>query len=564
MTKLDTALRWYQSEATAAVWQHMRSGSGAPLIVLPTGSGKSHVIAGLCYEARDWGGRVIVLAPRKELLTQNAEQVQALLPDEPVGIYSAGLNHRNNENDIVCAGIQSVYNKAHQFGRRDVVIVDEAHLIPPDGDGMYQQFIRELQHVCPHAQLVGLTATPYRCGSGPLAGRGRMFGRVCYEVSTGRLIDEGYLCRLTNKTAIHQTDTSGIAVRGGEFVTSSMAAGFGHADEVEAACREVVLRTEARRSVLLFCSGVAHAEQVADRVKRFAGEEWVPVVTGGTPALERAAALSAFRSGGCRFLANCDVLTTGFDHPGIDCVAILRATKSPGLFAQIVGRGLRTSPDTTDCLVLDFGGNLGRHGPLDHPGYGRAEFKGNGNTSEELNGRGKRCPNCEGDVPVQSAECDDCGFVFPRKPKHGATADEDSSIIGDAEPVEWQVESVIGLEHRKKNHEDAPPTLRVMYTCQPCGDDEPGNLGGQTFSEWVCFEHSGFAREKAEMWWNERSDEPVPGTVADALVLFNSCRQPVRITVQPDGRWQRIVSVKFDGGWREEWATAAELEDLPF
>ena len=338
---------------------------------------------------------------------------------------------------------------------------------------------------------------------------------------------------------------------------------FGHADEVEAACREVVERTNDRQSVLLFGSGVEHATHVAAFVESLTGER-VPVVTGGTPALERAAALAAFRSGGCRYLSNCDVLTTGFDHPGIDCVAILRATKSPGLFAQIVGRGLRTSPNKTDCLVLDFGGNLGRHGPLDHPGYGRAEFKGKGNTSEELNGRGKRCPNCAGDVPVQSAECDDCGFVFPCKPKHGATADEDSSIIGDAEPVEWQVESVIGLEHRKKNHEDAPPTLRVMYTCQPCGDDEPGNLGGQTFSEWVCFEHSGFAREKAEAWWNERSNEPVPGTVADALVLFNSCRQPERITVQPDGRWQRIVAAKFDGQRPQEWVTALELEDVPF
>jgi DNA repair protein RadD len=569
--------RWYQSEAVTAVWQHMRTQPGAPLVVLPTGAGKSLVIAILAQQARKWNGRTMVLAHRKELLRQNAAKIQALLPDERVGIYSAGLSQRDTESDIVCAGIQSAYNKAHEFGRRDVVIVDEAHLIPPEGDGMYQQFLRELQSLCSHARLVGLTATPYRCTSGPLARRGQMFSRVCCEVSTGRLIEEGFLCPLTNKPTKHQTDTSRISIRGGEFVNASMAAVFDQVCEVEAACREIVLRTEARKSVLVFCSGVEHSEHVADMLQRMTSQE-CGIVTGETGPLERDATLRRFSSGDLRWLANCDVLTTGFDNPRIDCVAVLRATMSPGLFAQIVGRGLRLHPDKDNCLVLDFGGNIERHGPLDDPEYGRAEFSSTGGNAEERNGRGKLCPNCETDVPAASRECEDCGFRFPEpKPSHGSEADGENSIL-NAEPTVWTVQSVRAVEHEKKKDPNAPTSLRVIYTCVPAGEESeqddgsgfgPGNLEEKDVSEWVCFNHEGFARQKAERWWSERSTAAIPESVDDALVCWDSVVQPRRITVMKQGRWDRIVDYVFDEEPPEEWApcfAGADMEEdeIPF
>ena len=550
--------RWYQSESVDAALSSLKQ---SPLIVLPTGSGKSVVIAELCKAIQQWQGRAVILAHRKELLSQNAEKLRLAGCD--AGIFSAGLNQYDSESDFLCAGIQSIYKRANEIGRRDVVIVDESHLIPPDGDGMYQQFLRELRDICHHACLVGLTATPYRCGSGPLAGRGRMFSRIAYEVPTGRLIEEGFLCPLTNKPAAHQTDTSAIKVRGGEFVQSSMAAAFAHSDEVTAAVREVIAKTQDRKSVLVFCAGVDHAEHVAELLGEGVSE-WVPVVTGNTPPLERQAALSAFQRGECRFLCNCDVLTTGFDSPRIDCVAVLRATQSPGLFAQIVGRGLRIHDAKSDCLILDFGGNLKRHGSLDDPNYGRAAYGSSGQSSVEQNGRGKECLNCGIDVPVQSPECDECGFTFPVIPRHESTADDESDVLGgEPEPVTWQVEYVDAIKHHKRNNPDAPPSLRVMYTVTPV-DGVGGDLEREQISEWVCFEHEGFARQKAESWWRERSETEVPDTVDEALMVWLSCRQPERITTLQDGRWNRITLCEFEQEIPDEWCLAEDLEEVPF
>jgi DNA repair protein RadD len=563
--------RWYQSESVDAVWQHLRNDATAPLVVLPTGSGKSLVLAMIAQQARRWDGRTIVLAHRKELLRQNADKIQALLPNMEVGLYSAGLNARNTQADVICAGIQSCYSKAFEFGRRDLLIVDEAHLIPNDGDGMYQQFLTDMRSICGHARLIGLTATPYRCGTGPLAGPGRMFGRICYEVGTGQLIKEGFLCELTNKPADHQTDVSAVKVRGGEFIASDMARQFDQDSEVELACSEIVKKAHDRKSIIVFCAGVAHAEHVADTLQRFTGNN-VAVITGETPPMERVATLNSFSDGRLRILCNCDVLTTGFDNPRIDCVAVLRSTMSPGLFAQMVGRGLRLHSGKRECLVLDFGGNLKRHGHLDDPNYGRADFfSGGTGKAEEQNGRGKQCPNCSQDVPVQAKECLDCGFVFPVVARHGAHADTESDVV-DATPRRYQVKSVTCMEHRKKNAPDAPPTLRVIYECVQEGesleDDGSGfgNLEGTLVSEWVCFEHEGFARRKAEAWWSERSAAPVPEFVVESVELFPSCRVPESIVVIKEGRFDRITQYEWgDSEIIEEWdQVVMSLDDVPF
>jgi DNA repair protein RadD len=582
----------------------------------------------IAQQARQWDGRTIVLAHRKELLKQNAEKIRLLLPDMKVGLFSAGLNQRDTEADVVCAGIQSVYNKAFEFGRRELIVIDECHLIPPDGDGMYQQFLRDIQTICPDSRIIGLTATPYRCNSGPLTGRGRIFDQACYEVTTGRLIEEGFLCPLTNKPSQTTIDTSSFKVRAGEFVSASMSAVFNHIETVTAACREIVAKTAGRKCCLLFCCGVDHAETVADVMGEMTGES-VPVITGETPPILRAGYLNSFQRGEHRFLVNCDVLTTGFDNPRIDTIAVLRSTMSPGLFAQIVGRGLRMHPGKQDTLVLDFGGNIKRHGSLDDPEYGRAEFRSAGSSAEERNGRGKLCPNCEIDVPAACRECQDCGFNFPppERVQHDSFADDESSILGVQPPKTWIVEEVRCKKHLKKKSPDAPPTLRVIYSCVPVeaddslSDDEvlnyyewntpsldcphcgsvadevtvhpeethfakltcamcatfvkwlphprnisSGNLSGKEFSEWVCLEHDGFARSKAEQWWNERSDAPVPGTIDDAIDTWPSCRQPVRIVVSKDGRWDRISHYEFEDEKPEEWPLPFELagEEVPF
>ena len=556
--------RHYQQAAHDAAWHYLKNQSGEPLIVLPTGAGKSLVIAMLVEQARKFDARVIVLQHRKELIEQNAEKIQILLPDIKVGVYSAGLNSRDTEADVVCAGIQSVHNKAHEFGRRELILIDEVHLVSGKDDSMYGKFLADIRAINPRARMVGLTATPFRTGEGPICGKNKLFQRICFEAFTGDLIREGWLCPVTNKPADATVDTSKIKQRGSEFISSEMAKAFDSGDKVGLACSEIVAKCHDRHSVLVFSAGVEHAEHVAETLRSMTGER-VGIVTGDTLPIERVTTLADFKSGQLRWLVNCDVLTTGFDAPCIDAIAILRATMSPGLFAQIVGRGLRKHDSKTECLILDFGGNIARHGSIDDPNYGRASVSSGSGSGVEKNGRGKECLNCGIDVPAGDKECPECGFRFPDEPKdrHDETADEESTLTGVPDPEEWVVVGVAWGIHTKRNSPpDAPRTLRVDYTCQPM-DSDGGNLTQKVVSEWVCFEHEGFARVKAVKWWEARSTHDVPQTIDDAVAFLDRhvARVPASLTTQADGKFSRIVSIEFkdDRPDESEWSQVVEV-----
>jgi DNA repair protein RadD len=506
----------------------------------------------LAKQAIEFGAQVIVLQHRKELIVQNAEKIRILLPEIPVGIYSAGLNSKQTQQPILCAGIQSVYRQAAQIGERSLIIIDEAHLVSSSDETMYGQFIADIVELNPAARVVGLTATPFRTGEGPICGRKKLFQRICFEAFTGDLINEGFLCEITNKPSDQQIDTSSAKMRGGEFVESDLQRIFGGDDTVLEACREIVDKCQDRRSILVFSSGVLHAENVADRLHSLTRDD-VGIVTGDTFPMERANLLKRFRDGDLRWLVNCDVLTTGFDAPCIDAIAILRATLSPGLFAQMVGRGLRKHESKMNCLILDFGNNIERHGSLDDREYGRAKGQKPGSSEPaEKNGRGRECPNCKLDVSVSEPECPECGFRFPGR--HQAKADTESQLTGETPPEELLVEVCRWGKHLKRNDSEAPPTLRIDYECQPV-EGPTGNLSAKHVSEWVCIEHSGFARVKAGLWWQARSVADVPDTVDQALELLNrgACRMPVKVTIVKEGKYVRLKSCEFADEIPEEW-----------
>ena len=533
--------RYYQSAADDAVWKFLAEQAGNPIVVLPTGAGKSLVIAMMCKQAREFDARVVVLQHRKELIQQNAEKIQILIPEIKIGIYSAGLKSKQVQEDVVCAGIQSVYRKALSLGRREMILIDEAHLCSSEDESMYGQFLADVKLGNPKQRVVGLTATPFRTGSGPLCGRNKLFQRICYESFTGDLIQQGFLCPITNRPAEKMVDTSLFKMRGGEFIENEMQSAFDTSDNVSAACSEIVAKCSDRHSVLVFSAGVAHAEHIADTLRTMTGEV-VGIVTGETFPMERAATLSDFKRGSLRWLVNCDVLTTGFDAPCIDAICVLRATISPGLFAQMVGRGLRKHESKQNCTVLDFGENIKRHGSLDDRNYGRAGVAAGMSRSEsaENNGRGKECPNCGLDVAARSAECEDCGFIFPVK--HESQADHESAITGQTPPEVWNVVSVGCARHTKRNDPEAHPTFRIDYECQQDG------MMKQTISEYICLQHSGYARVKAGLWWQARSAIECPNDVREAIDLFRrgACRNPIRITTEKDGKYFRIKSVEFD------------------
>lgn len=524
-------LRDYQTAAVNATWDYISHSTGNPCVVLPTGAGKSLVLAKLAHEAAmNWGGRVILLAHVKELLEQNAEKLRAIAPDLDVGVYSAGLGKRDRRCQVLVAGIQSVYQRACDFDPFDLIIIDEAHLLPPDGDGMYRTFLDDCRTMQPHVRLIGLTATPYRMQTGWLCGPENLLNDICYEAGVKELILAGWLSRLISKEGL-KCDTSALHVRGGEFVADEAEKLM--LDVVGPACGEIVSRTASRQSVLVFCQSINHAVEVFRTLSKTGS---CRLVTGDTPSGERATILSRFKSRDLKYLVNVNVLTTGFDAPNVDCVCLLRPTLSPGLYYQMVGRGFRTCDGKQDCLVLDFAGNVRRHGPVDQ--IQPKPTKINGANGEAPT---KTCPSCQTVCHAAYSECPDCGHEFEDRgrPKHDAHADAVPVTSLEVVRTEWPVIDVKYAVHTKRNAEPGTPrTLRVEYKINPI----------RWVSEWVCVEHDGYALTKAKMWWRARSNDRFPLDAERAVDVANGggVALATHVTVEEKAgeKFPRIVAVK--------------------
>ena len=528
-------LRPYQREAVDAVYRHLRERDDNPCVVIPTAGGKTPVMATICRDAvQVWNGRVLILAHVKELLDQAAEKLHIVAPDLPVGVYSAGLKRRDLGYAVTIAGIQSVYQKACDIDAVDLIIVDEAHLIPPDGEGMYRQFLTDMQVINPNVRVIGLTATPFRLKSGTICAPENILNTICFEVGVRELIVQGYLCQLRTKAGLIKPDTDKLHVRGGEYIAGEVEALMDEDNLVLSACREIVKFTRDRHSVLIFASGVAHGQHITQTLEERHNVE-CGFVCGESLPFERDETLRRFKSGDLKYLCNVNVLTTGFDATNIDCVALVRPTLSPGLYYQMVGRGFRLHPGKSDCLVLDFGGNVLRHGPVDAIRLTEISRPNNGDAPA------KECPECRSVIAAGYSICPDCGYVFPERSRreHDPTASDEGILSDQIQRNEFEVLDTFYAVHEKRDAApDAPRTLRVEY-----------KIGFNEYvSEWVCFEHDGFARQKAEAWWRQHSYDPIPDTAERAVELAEAkaIAPALSITVErkPGEKFDRVVGYK--------------------
>lgn len=557
-------LRPYQQQAVDTVYQHLRERDDNPVVVIPTGGGKTPTMATICRDAvQTWNGRVLILAHVKELLEQSVDKIREIAPDLNVGVYSAGLKRRDTSHSVIVASIQSVYKRACELDAFDLILVDECHLIPADGEGMYRSFLADAKVINPEIRVVGFTATAFRLDAGPICREDHFLNEVCYEVGIKELIAQGFLSPLVTKAGVAKAQTDGLHVRGGEFVASEVEAVMDEDSLVEEACAEIMELTKERKSVLIFASGVAHGQHV-QRVLQDQHHVECGFVCGETSDKERSEFLSRFRgeqSGlfpkpPLKYLCNVNVLTTGFDAPNVDCVVLLRPTMSPGLYYQMVGRGFRLSPGKQNCLVLDYGGNVLRHGPVDAIRIEEKQPAGDGLAPA------KECPECRALVATAYKLCPQCGYEFPdpERTEHDATASEEGILTGQVVDRDFQVRDVNYSVHTKKDAaEDAPKTFRIDY-----------RLGLDYWvSEWVCLEHSGWARRKAESWWSERSDDPAPQTAKEAVDLADAgalafC-ESLKIRSVVGEKYDKIVG--YEIGPKPEPNPAWEpvdLSDVPF
>jgi DNA repair protein RadD len=426
---------------------------------------------------------------------------------------------------IIFGGVASVVNNIHDFGHRDLLLIDEAHLLSPKEGTMYQRVISGLMDINPQLKVIGLTATPYRLGQGMLTDDG-LFTDICYDKTNlkgfNELLNAGFLCKLVPPRVETELDVSGVRIGSdGDFKRGELQAAVDKKDITVRALTEMMHYSEDRRSWLIFASGIEHAEHISEILN-----EWgIPTAAiHSKMSLSRDEAIRDFKSGQLRCVVNNNVLTTGFDHPLIDLIGTLRPTVSPGLHIQMLGRGTRIAPGKENCLVLDFAGNVRNLGPINDPVIPRKKGQRTGTAPIKV------CPQCDVLVHASLRICDNCGYEFPKYTKLQSSAGESEIIRSGLPKTEWiMVSGVYYTRHKGKNGK--PDSIKTTYQC-----------GLRQFTEYVFPESKG---GKFTKWWKERSDAPVPYSVTEFLQLLEYLRKPTQIRVNFSSKYEDVLNYKF-------------------
>jgi DNA repair protein RadD len=308
---------------------------------------------------------------------------------------------------------------------------------------------------------------------------------------------------------------------------------------------------------------VDHARQIAETLTEEHGIS-ADCIFGSTHKDDRARIIEEAKAGELTALVNYGVLTTGFNWPQCDLLAMMRPTQSAALYVQIMGRGMRIADGKEDCLVLDYGENVMRHGPINLVGSNEMKStKGVGEKKDEEKEQ-KVCETCRGIVPFSSRICPQCGFVLVVEVDVGEEPEPKDPLSGEATTLsilDFQVKERVSetvdvaftdyVRHMKLGK---PDSMRAIYFC-----------GLRSFSEWICFEHGGGAAARARRWWKEHGGNyPPPETVDDALERIEEIDDPVRIVVREDGKYDKIVRAEFEGGQKPERGIQIPEDDIPF
>jgi DNA repair protein RadD len=464
----------------------------------------------------------------KELIAQNAEKMRQHWPNCPLGIYSAGLGRKDLGEPITFAGIQSVRSKAKQIGHVDLVIIDEAHLVSHKDEGGYRTLLADLKVINPNLRIIGLTASPYRLGHGYITDKPAIFDALINPTSIEELIYKGYLSTLRSKLTVTKLEVDGVHKRGGEYIEAELQAAVDTKDKNAKVVREIIKLGAERKSWLIFCAGVAHAQHIAEAL--VAQGIIAECVTGETPSNERDRMLTEFKAGTIRALTNANVLTTGFDAPSIDLIAMLRPTMSPGLYVQMAGRGLRIADGKTDCLVLDFAGVVEQHGPITavRPPPKKGDKVGEAPV--------KVCDHCQEICALSVRICPACGAEFP-EPVKPALKLSNLDIMGqdgtDLEVSSWTWRKHISRASGKE-------MLALSYY---------GGLSDPPVTEYLAVCHDGYAGEKSRRllseiaynagWRHNRNSRP--SDLHEMAQQLTESEPPSHIEFKRDGKFYTVL-----------------------
>lgn len=492
--------RPYQADAIDAIDAEFEK-VDSTLLVASVGAGKTIIQAGFIQRIIDSfpDARFVCAVHTRELVAQNYAALIRAWPFAPAGVNSAALGSRDTRSQILFCSIQSVHRNAKAIGWCDCLIVDEAHLISPTGTTMYQQFIRELREINPDMRILGMSGTPFRMDMGMLTdGDEPLFQSIAYEVGVAKLIEDGYLTRPISRGTATTFDVTGVHTRGGDYIAGELERAVDKDEVTEAAVREIIKHGHDRKAWIAFAAGVDHAAHIRDEMRRQGVS--CEMVEGSMSGADRKRIIEDYKAGRIRCLTNVNVLSIGFDYPAIDLIALMRPTKSPALYIQQVGRGLRLSPGKETCLILDFANVVRTLGPIDNVQI-KKPGKGAGDAPIRM------CPQCECINHAAAKVCIDCGFEFPEPEKDNIKAKpDDAPLLSTEKP--WHPVRLRRFYHNP-GKEGRRDTVKVSYVA-----------GLNSVNQWLCASHDQGTVPKniADKFWLQHGGQrPFPSSVHEWL-----------------------------------------------
>lgn len=547
--------RFYQTEAIDSI--HPLTPGCRKLIVVPTGGGKSYILAKIAIDNSPILGRVLVLVNVKELVEQNAAAIYREDQLADMGIVCAGIDPRelspelveflgSLDAEITVASIQSVYKKLEYWDDVGLILIDECHRITPVGGKLYRAVMDRFTNV----PIIGLTATPFRVGHGYLhKGEHKLFDEIAYEITMDELIELGYLAPFATRGSDLAYSDEGLRKVAGEFSQKDLDRLTEDGAKTRRIVKQFVQRAKGRKHWLIFAINVRHARLI----RQFLEEEGVSagVVYDGMEkeGRKREDEIDLYRLGVYTALINVGVLTTGFDHPPTDCIILCRPIGSPVLFIQCIGRGSRTSHATgkVDNLVLDYGGNISRHGEFSRPDIKPPKPGKKTKACEacgEMNSQAARhceacfnkfpdmfkdCPKCSVELDRSAQECTKCGYTYPINEMN---LDEDGKTIIQNEAV-WVPLDNWTLKVHQPMDKDRPECVLINYK----------GVDGVTFKEYIFPESFG-ARPKFERFWRDHSGKAngFPETSKEAVARKRELKIPKRVKVIRQNQYYNVLA----------------------
>ncbi len=528
-------LRDYQDRVLGELLQWFRENpKGNPIVDASVGAGKSIMIAALCkYAIDNWPStRLVMAVSSQELAGQNFDTLKNYWPEAPATLASAGLGKPDISGQIVFGTVGTLKNRSHQLGRVDLLNVDECHNFGETG--IYFDMTCNIRARNPGVRVIGWTGTPFR-GNGVWLHKIKngIFDDIAARISMRELLNRGYLSPLTPVQTQTVIDTDGIRKSGGDFVIRELDKVANTDELIAKACDELLRLATGRNRIMVYCVTVDHAKNVL-RYLRGAGQR-AEAVFHNTPRATRKHIINAFRRGEFRLFVNVATLTTGFDVPAIDCMALLRATDSPVLYNQIAGRGMRLSDGKNDCLWLDFTETTKTLGPVDAI-TGRDPAPPKTPSASQALDLYKACSNCFQMIPRGALVCSFCHHVAEaaESVNHDTVSSGAAVLSSQIRPERVLITRCDYVKHTRNKHDKA--TLRVNYWA---------GLNIVT-SEFLAFEHAGYSKRMAAAWWSRRTELPIPATVDSALQSVSELRVPTAALLMKKGKYYDIKALEWD------------------